>query len=249
MTETDSNSVKPKKSKIAFVYKKLLAFTLSEVLIALVVIGVVAAITVPTLVAEWQKQATITGLKKSYSTLSNAFARSVFDNGANYNWDLEGKTQAAILREVLAPYLNVAVDCIDDSSQHASCNYTFRRYRDSREYQATSPLILVDGTVIASDYGVFGYDPSNPSVPILHYFKVLVDINGYKKPNVLGRDIFFFYVDGVYYNNLKLTMKDILSYPQPRNREEKLQCCKQYGGTCAQIIMEDDWQIKDDYPW
>jgi prepilin-type N-terminal cleavage/methylation domain-containing protein len=47
------------------------AFTLAEVLITLAIIGVVAALTIPTVVRNYQKQETITRLKKAYSALAN----------------------------------------------------------------------------------------------------------------------------------------------------------------------------------
>ena len=40
-------------------YKKFFGFSLAEVLIALVVIGIVSAITVPTLMASYQKNVTL----------------------------------------------------------------------------------------------------------------------------------------------------------------------------------------------
>ncbi|MBP7212243.1 prepilin-type N-terminal cleavage/methylation domain-containing protein, partial [bacterium] len=46
------------------------AFTLAEVLITLGIIGIVAALTIPTLMNKSQKQQTVTALKKSYSTFS-----------------------------------------------------------------------------------------------------------------------------------------------------------------------------------
>ena len=49
-------------------------FTLAEVLITLGIIGVVAALTIPTLVANYQKKVTVTKVKKVYVTLNNALA-------------------------------------------------------------------------------------------------------------------------------------------------------------------------------
>ena len=48
------------------------AFTLAEVLIALVIIGIIAALTVPTLMHKVEKQGYVSGLKKAYSILNNA---------------------------------------------------------------------------------------------------------------------------------------------------------------------------------
>jgi prepilin-type N-terminal cleavage/methylation domain-containing protein len=48
-------------------------FTLAEVLITLSIIGVVAALTIPTLTRNYEKQLWITQYKATYSILSQAF--------------------------------------------------------------------------------------------------------------------------------------------------------------------------------
>ena len=65
------------------------AFTLAEVLITLGIIGVVAAITLPSVVANYQKQSGIVGYKKMLSTLNQASSKIVADLGylpECYNW-------------------------------------------------------------------------------------------------------------------------------------------------------------------
>ena len=57
------------------------AFTLAEVLITLGIIGVVATLTIPLIVANCQKQAGIAGYKKFLSTLNQANAKIVADLG------------------------------------------------------------------------------------------------------------------------------------------------------------------------
>jgi prepilin-type N-terminal cleavage/methylation domain-containing protein len=47
------------------------AFTLAEVLITSGIIGVVAALTMPSLIANYQGRGTVTKLKKAYSTFTN----------------------------------------------------------------------------------------------------------------------------------------------------------------------------------
>lgn len=56
-------------------FNKKFAFTLSEVLITLVIIGVVAAITVPVLFANYQEKAIKSSLKKNYSALTQALTK------------------------------------------------------------------------------------------------------------------------------------------------------------------------------
>ena len=80
-----------------------------------------------------------------------------------------------------------------------------------------------------------------------------VDINGDKKPNKFGRDIFQFYY------RIQSPDNSINGkfYPTGYNkemREELLEgtnsCNKlQNGAYCTALIMKDGWRIADDYPW
>ena len=49
--------------------KQKLGFTLAEVLITLGIIGIVAAMTIPVLITNYQKKTTATRVKKAYSEL------------------------------------------------------------------------------------------------------------------------------------------------------------------------------------
>ena len=62
------------------------AFTLAEVLITLGIIGVVAAITLPTLITNYQKHVVETKLAKFNSTMNQAMRLSMVDNGDPDGW-------------------------------------------------------------------------------------------------------------------------------------------------------------------
>lgn len=68
--------------------KKITAFTLAEVLITLAIIGVVAALTIPTVVQNYQKTQTATRLKKAYATINQAIQMANVDNGPISTWNL-----------------------------------------------------------------------------------------------------------------------------------------------------------------
>ena len=57
----------------------LSAFTLSEVLITLGIIGIVAAMTMPVLIANYQKQVQVAQIKKVYSTFSQGIKKIMAD--------------------------------------------------------------------------------------------------------------------------------------------------------------------------
>ena len=61
--------------------KDIRAFTLAEVLITLGIIGVVAAITIPTLMANYQKAQYVTALKKAYSQINQVLVKIADDRG------------------------------------------------------------------------------------------------------------------------------------------------------------------------
>lgn len=61
-------------------------FTLAEVLITLGIIGVVAAMTIPTLMTKYAKQRTETQLVKFYSMINQTLKMSVADNGDPDGW-------------------------------------------------------------------------------------------------------------------------------------------------------------------
>ena len=60
---------------------KNFAFTLAEVLITIGIIGIVAAMTLPGVITSYQKQETVSRLKKVYATVGSAFAKAAVEYG------------------------------------------------------------------------------------------------------------------------------------------------------------------------
>lgn len=91
------------------------AFTLAEVLITLGIIGIVAAMTIPTLLTNIREKQTVSKLKQTYSMLSQAF-KLVEDNGGVLgdlaeNDNISSKDRAAKFMDLLRPHLKILVDC------------------------------------------------------------------------------------------------------------------------------------------
>lgn len=66
--------------------KNKIAFTLAEVLITLGIIGIVAAMTLPALVQKHNEKVIVSNLKKSYSTMQQAYLMTVKDKGTPDSW-------------------------------------------------------------------------------------------------------------------------------------------------------------------
>lgn len=71
--------------------RKRIAFTLAEVLITLGIIGVVAALTLPSLITNYRKQVIETRLSKFYTTMNQAVLNSQIENGDFRDWELSSE--------------------------------------------------------------------------------------------------------------------------------------------------------------
>lgn len=173
-------------------------------LITLGIIGVVAAMTLPNLVAEYREKQTAIQLKKSYSILQQAFISAERDNGPIETWDLAGffKAEGAVnLMNNFLPYLKTAEVC---SNEKDSCVPSMYYYTDKKAYanlgadKRTAKLVLSDGTLVLFRSRAKNCDDNSVVSENPKFSKycawILVDVNGKKAPNTLGKDLFAFNV-------------------------------------------------------
>lgn len=173
-------------------------FTLAEVLIVLGIIGIVAEMTIPTLVQNTQETVTVTSVKKAYSVLSQAYTMAVQDNGTPENWNLgagNGDWVGSInVLNALAPYLKISKNC--GNGQGCMPNETVKWLQGTPFINfdtatAEGKAILSDGTTLYT----YTYGACSPTTGIPNACASMgVDINGFKKPNQIGVDIFEFYI-------------------------------------------------------
>lgn len=184
------------------------AFTLSEVLITLVIIGVVAAITLPFLFAEYRDAERSGRVKKCYSTLANAMtvAKSLGSDMDFAVADQDMQNMRDWFDTFLKPSLSTTKVCYDSAgcwSEGLTKNKKGNDVVYSREgigvgYQIIT-AVLNDGTFINIDAydksdikNIFGVEVGEQKGLV-----VLFDINGARKPNTIGEDIFaVVYKDG-----------------------------------------------------
>ena len=76
------------RTKSTLTSAKANGFTLAEVLITLGIIGIVAALTLPSLITNYREKQRVTQLKKIHSTLQQAFVRAQEAHGELQYWDL-----------------------------------------------------------------------------------------------------------------------------------------------------------------
>ena len=229
---------------------KKVAFTLAEVLITLGIIGVVAAVTLPTLVANYQKTVWVNQLKKAYSVLNNGVKQMIVEQGCsdvtctNF-WDdseyvvIEPSLNGNFVKSFTKTFRLSNVQELTENSIYA---YPLRSIANDEESFYYNVMVGVGGTspdgmimVLGATYG--GY-------------LIIVDINGLKKPNQFGRDIFIFQISSkglVVPHGSKDT-----PFLDWQTEEERVQSVNEEcnpsisassGLTCAEKIIMDGWKM------
>ena len=189
-------------------------FTLSEVLITLGIIGVVAALTLPSLITKINNKGYAEKLIKTYSLIQNVTNKIIEEEGELSTWSWSARYDADTsgndnIVENYVKHLNVAKRCALNSADFGaennctSNNKKIRYLNGSMDnvtgianyeiYSTSYPIVLADGTVVAisfleggNGHGVMWGHPD---------MAFTIDVNGKKPPNQIGRDIFILYAN------------------------------------------------------
>ena len=235
------------------------AFTLAEVLITLGVIGVVAAVTLPTLIQNYKKHVVETRLAKFYTTINQAIQMSETVNGDKKYWDTLGsgfekdendnpdysKPEAiAWFDKYLKPYLKYAK-------------------LETFNHKNTQGLVMVyfeDGSLLAFSAAGWSF------YPYANKFKSFVDENDIIQMDGSnsGTEYFsFFYAPNTFGENYKYHYnKDVEPYmyhwdgtidgTNGLKTSQSFGCKKDVPRSgrayCTALIMQNGWKIPKDYP-
>lgn len=186
-------------------YARLMAYTIAEILIVLGTIGIIAEMTLPTVIQKQKEQTTVAQVKKTYATLANAFQSAIYENGPIETWDAgSGKSyeKGDKILNYLKPYLSVRKycgvnegKCFAPKADYILLHTTGKIMIDVPQYSGKAGVQLTDGTSIA--FGAEYYptcSTNNGSNTKLRDLcgTIIADVNGQKGPNVVGIDTFWF---------------------------------------------------------
>lgn len=220
-----------------------IAFTLAEVLITLGIIGVVAAMTVPTLMANHRKKVVETKLEKIYSVMNQAINLTNAEYGDVTNW---------------------IIDCGSSNSPTCSINEVenwfnstigkhLETLKTGKTKNKTDDILLIylkDGSIL----GVTNY-----------IYDMVFYVNSDAISNAqYGKNYFSFRFNPILlsHQNNEETQKDLKYSLKPTfepystywngTREQLIDghsfSCAQNHAFCAKLIQYDGWKISKDYP-
>ena len=208
-------------------HKQFNAFTLAEVLVTLGIIGVVSAMTIPTLMQNHQRTVYVTQLHKVYNETSQAMEMTITDSNAVSL--RESKLRRNGIENFLKTYFkttktcdtNNLTDCLADT--YTNMNGTTIRVRNSISVGGYCADIPSGAVVCLSDTGMY---------------TVLTDVNGKAGPNILGRDLFSFKFDdsGSLYTGDMDTVVANFSQSCTNASEDSY-------GYCFAKIVNDGWKM------
>jgi prepilin-type N-terminal cleavage/methylation domain-containing protein len=209
--------------------RKYIGFTLAEVLITLGIIGIISAMTIPTLIQKYKERVTVNKVKNMYATFSQALKLAIAENGEVDGWDYTAtRTEqgASSFAKYLKPYFKIALDCGKNITGVCNMKQTFALNGDSWNYYNGTEyykLILNDGSKIWFRINGTGAckepDRKIQNVCALIWY----DVDGTKEKNIIGKDIFVFFI-----------MKDKIMLDQ--NQDCNL---SDWGIGCSKYIVEN----------
>lgn len=188
------------------IFKKKFGFTLAEILITLGIIGVVAAMTIPTLMKNTQDIELKSAWKKAYSVFSQAAINVKNDNGGTF-------LNLTNLRDSFGTYIKYSRTCeyngTDQSDVYGNCFHPLTgSYFDTVKTLNGTSHLQVNNYYPYMSWGTTGAVLSDGQLAVFAYTSgtctdttrvegytnacgwITIDVNGFRGPNTIGRDIF-----------------------------------------------------------
>lgn len=250
------------------------AFTMAEVLITLGIIGIIAAMTLPSLIANHRRQVTLTKVKQTYTILNNALERAKVDYDTDVTrWYMPNSGKQLVksmffVETYILPYLQSPMYCKDEAKA-PYCVYKFRELTGNDYFirglngeQSGTMFYLNNGASVQVTVGPI----SSPAIGVpgdesINRVLITFDIDGPKGFNRNGYDIFEIELGGKE-GPLKGNKADknrflpyLYDYSKPCSyyvSEVNHACNKDVtypGGMCLAYIVCNGWAFGDKYPW
>lgn len=176
------------------------AFSLAEIVVTLMIIGVIAAMTIPSMQEDARRRGYVAGCKKAYSTITNAVTLTEQNEGPLRTWNWNDPDE---IIDNVRKNLNLQEYCGEDKSKNCFADYNYVEYgtgvkgswkgmTNARYLKFADGMHAVFYTCTGSKKGPCGVDTYGQLPTDTVYASFFVDVNGSQPPNRLGEDIFLY---------------------------------------------------------
>lgn len=202
---------------------KKFGFSLTEILIALSIVGVISALTVPTLMNNYQQKALALQFRKSVNDITSAVDMLITEEGKS---KFSATTEYANLDTFVTRRLRTIKTCSKDETSSCFANEAYRTINDN----STETFTCAGNSYVLASSAAVCLTKDGTAV------KINIDTNGQQGPNIGGRDMFTFYItaEGESKNcNTSACADPVLDT-----------CTKSpTGADCYGILSEANWQM------
>ncbi len=215
-------------------------FTLAEVLITLVIIGVIAALTLGTVVSNTSKKQLESQIKKFHAQFAHAIELYMVDNNIENLDDVRDKVELENYQEFIFNYLKVTSKCETSGDSCFAEKYIISPDQEPSEKPLGGGYKLADGSVFTMGQKL-----------TTGFAFVTFDVNGSKKPIKAGQDLWACYIhkdgsiDGseltpeVKRSSTASELNDIVNQGYQDN------CPDNQYGSCFAYLIRNDYKIED----
>ena len=223
----------------ARLHSRIAAFTLAEVLITLGIIGVVAAMTIPTLISSYNKRVVETRLQKVYSVMNNAIKLSTIENGETVTWDTLSNDSTyddvyAWYNKYLANYLKVSKVEQQPNSEHLL-------------------IYFLDGSILRIENMLYDMDfyPQQTGLtdrrPGVNHFAFRFQPKYLNETQKTSPSLQHIVNPG--FNTYSYAWDGTIEGAKHSTINNRFGCYEETGMLCAKLIQLNGWKIPDDYPY
>lgn len=174
---------------------KMNAFTLSELLITLGVIGGVAVLTLPVVINKVQEKVLATQYEKSKSVLLNGFKMLKVQQKASTvsRFGFMNRCNSLTDKNCLSEEYKKIFKVVAESSSNLKAEQLPKEYSlegtDQKSIFSWDKVPYIFRTNDGTTYGILSDEDLNS-------FSIVADMNGAKKPNIAGKDLYKFRYSG-----------------------------------------------------
>ena len=221
------------------------AFTLAEIIITMGIVGVIAALTVPDLLSDYQNKAMAVKIRKSINEVESAIDQYVTAEGKTSFAQTKVLTGGQTLDAFVKENFKVVKSCGDATTCKKDCtdgdeacakevetckkNIAAAGCFANESYfsinNTGSAFNCVGSSYVLADSSAICLDFRNTSTP---YIVVFLDTNGSEPPNISGRDMFRFVIK----NNGTIN---------PGNKTDCLSST--FGDGCIDKLQQNNWKM------